>query len=107
MNNPKMSSGDIKTKDELAHGDHVDVELSEKSDILDGPDILNDAFDGENREHDEGLWESAKSHPWACLWAFIMCFTIVSIIPLLGFIPGFRVLNRVNSHLQRTKADAC
>ena len=23
------------------------------------------------------LWEAAKTHPMACFWAFLMCFTIV------------------------------
>ncbi|KAF7118667.1 hypothetical protein CNMCM5793_008205 [Aspergillus hiratsukae] len=45
--------------------------------ILVNPDLLNEAVDGENREHEMGLWQSVKSHPWACLWAFTMCFTIV------------------------------
>jgi SP family general alpha glucoside:H+ symporter-like MFS transporter len=38
----------------------------------------NNAVDAENREHEMGMWEAAKTYPWACLWAFIMCFTIVS-----------------------------
>jgi hypothetical protein len=25
-----------------------------------------------------GTWESFKAYPWACFWAFLMCFTIVS-----------------------------
>lgn len=78
-----MSSDDNKTKDELHQGDLVDVHESEKADILDSPDLLNEAFDGENREHEEGVWQSAKNHPWACLWAFLMCFTIVSQVPLI------------------------
>lgn len=48
------------------------------SGVVINPDLMNDAVDGENREHEEGLWAAVKSHPWACLWAFIMCFTIVS-----------------------------
>ena len=48
------------------------------SEVLTNANLMNDAFDGENREHEQGLWESAKNHPWACFWAFIMCFTIVS-----------------------------
>jgi SP family general alpha glucoside:H+ symporter-like MFS transporter len=61
-----------------------EVEKSEKADILHSEvlankDLMNDAFDGENREHEMGVWEAAKSHPWACLWAFTMCFTIVSL----------------------------
>jgi SP family general alpha glucoside:H+ symporter-like MFS transporter len=70
-----MSS--IKEKDE--HGS-VEVQHNEVhgSEILVNKDLMNDAFDGENQEHEEGVWASAKAHPWACFWAFIMCFTIVS-----------------------------
>ena len=67
-------------KPELHHGDHVDS-LKEKdalhSEVLVNQDLLNDAFNGENHEHEEGVWAAAKGHPMACLWAFIMCFTIV------------------------------
>lgn len=50
----------------------------QQSETLKNSDLMNDAFDGEIREHELGVWASAKLHPWACLWAFIMCFTIVS-----------------------------
>ncbi len=43
-------------------------------------DLLADAFKAENVEHEMGLWEAAKTHPLACFWAFIMAFTIVSIV---------------------------
>lgn len=61
--------------------DHVDRKSSvvDGAVVLDDVDLLDDAYAGENREHEEGMWASVKSHPWACLWAFIMCFTIVSI----------------------------
>ncbi|CAI7640547.1 unnamed protein product [Penicillium glandicola] len=49
----------------------------EQSEVLVNSDIMNDAFDGENREHEMSTWLAIKSHPWACLWAFTMCFTIV------------------------------
>ncbi|KAK2740267.1 maltose permease [Colletotrichum kahawae] len=58
--------------DHAAH--HVDVANSK---VLADSDLMNDAFDGENQEHQQGLWEAVKSHPKACFWAFIMCFTIV------------------------------
>ena len=70
-----MSKVDV--KDEV-EGRHVDI-LSSDVKVLDNADLLNEAFDGENEEHGESLWSSAKAHPWACLWAFIMCFTIVSL----------------------------
>ncbi|KAH8671714.1 maltose permease [Xylariales sp. PMI_506] len=45
--------------------------------VLKNAELFNDAVDGENREHQMGVWEAAKTHPWACFWSFIMCFTIV------------------------------
>lgn len=48
------------------------------SKVLANSELMNDAFDGENREHEESLWSAAKRHPWVCFWAFTMCFTIVS-----------------------------
>lgn len=47
--------------------------------------LMKDALEGENREHQMGMWAAAKSHPRACLWAFIMCFTVVSLLPLVDF----------------------
>ncbi|KAK6856609.1 hypothetical protein PG995_006796 [Apiospora arundinis] len=62
------------TKEGL-HSDHnVDILHAE---VLASDVLMNDAFDGENHEHSQGLWQSVKSHPMACMWAFIMCFTIV------------------------------
>jgi SP family general alpha glucoside:H+ symporter-like MFS transporter len=70
-----MSSGIENTPDsESLQGEKHNVLHSEKGS---SPDIMDDAFDGENREHEMGVWEAAKSHPWACFWAFVMCFTIV------------------------------
>jgi SP family general alpha glucoside:H+ symporter-like MFS transporter len=71
-----MSSG-IKAKDEVHDGEQVDAQNPE---VLVNPDLMGDAVDGENREHEMGVWEAVKSHPWACLWAFIMCFTIVGLL---------------------------
>lgn len=45
--------------------------------VLGDSDLMNEAFHGENTEHEQGAWESAKNHPMACIWAFIFCFTIV------------------------------
>lgn len=72
---PKMAS-DLDKSDEV-HGEKAAVEQAE---VLVKSDLMNDAFDGENREHDMTTWEAMKSHPWACLWAFTMCFTIVSFL---------------------------
>ena len=72
-----MSSPDItKPKDESHKGDEADIFNSK---VLVNPDLMGDAVDAENREHEMGMWAAVKSHPWACLWVFIMCFTIVSL----------------------------
>ncbi|KAJ5506301.1 Major facilitator superfamily domain general substrate transporter [Penicillium expansum] len=67
-----MSSG-LDKSDEV-HGEKAAIEQSE---VLVKSDLMTDAFDGENREHEMTTWAAMKSHPWACLWAFTMCFTIV------------------------------
>lgn len=80
-----MSSGTAEPKQELHHKEvedfgsngEKDVGFHKTDDFVD-PNILNDAYLGENREHEMGSWEAAKKHPMACLWAFIFCFTIVS-----------------------------
>lgn len=72
VNQPK---GDLHQRAFEKHdGDDKHVE------VLANPELMNDAFDGENREHEMGVWEAAKSHPWACFWAFIFCFTIVCLL---------------------------
>lgn len=50
------------------------------SEALVNTELMSDAVDGENREHEMGVWEAIRGHPWACFWAFIMCFTIVSVV---------------------------
>ncbi|KAF2109781.1 putative hexose carrier protein [Lophiotrema nucula] len=45
--------------------------------ILVNKELLNEAYHAENLEHEQGVWDAVKSHPKACFWAFIMCFTIV------------------------------
>ena len=61
--------------DGQGHVGHVDVAHSK---VLNDELTMNDAFEGENAEHEQTLWSAAKTHPKACFWAFIMCFTIVS-----------------------------
>lgn len=62
---------------------HVDSELQHEkglhhqTEILGDKDLMTNAFEAENREHEQGLWEAAKDHPMACFWAFTFCFTIV------------------------------
>ena len=88
-----MSSGIVDSKDgfdkELheSKNDHDGVEFKEleeekidrRSSVLVDKDLMTDAMHGENREHQMGVWEAVKLYPMACMWAFIMCFTIVSL----------------------------
>lgn len=68
-----MSSGE--KQDDLHLGAaHIDA----PTEVLGNKDLISDAIEGEIQEHEMGVWEAVKTHPWACLWAFIMCFTIVS-----------------------------
>lgn len=88
-------SGDNKSTplDSASDREVEKVEIQQTEKILDDADLLNDAFEGENKEHEMGVWEAAKKHPWACLWAFTMCFTIVSNILfslLFGFFLGLQ-----------------
>ncbi|KAJ5928322.1 hypothetical protein N7466_007278 [Penicillium verhagenii] len=72
-----MSAGSFDQKSEIepkAEAQQIDVLHAE---VLGNADLLKDAFEAENREHEMGVWENVKAHPWACLWAFTMCFTIV------------------------------
>lgn len=79
-----MSSAVEETKTEGAVGVKTEiqpnVDHSEKLDhheVLTNKDLMNEAIERENEEHEMGVWEAAKSHPKACIWAFIFCFTIV------------------------------
>lgn len=72
----------------------------EQSEVLVNKDLMKDAFDGENREHEMTTWAAMKSHPWACLWAFTMCFTIVSLC-YFSISPAFQVhLPRISRSYQ-------
>ena len=78
-----MSSGNVEPKHDATKVDLVDTELLQEknihgSEVLVNQDLMISAFDGENREHEETLWQAVKENPMACFWAFIMCFTIVS-----------------------------
>lgn len=77
MASEKVAHDSVHSDDNLktVQAEHVD---GLKIEALTNPDILNDAYDGENREHAQGMWDEVKAHPKACLWAFCMCFTIVS-----------------------------
>lgn len=77
-----MSTAITEPKDELHH--RVAPVDTHQSGVQINSDLMNDAVDGENREHSMGMWEAAKSHPWACFWAFTMSFTIVSLLPRIS-----------------------
>lgn len=74
----KVSSVIIEPNGKSQQVDHVDVRAS---DVLVNPDLMSDAVEGENREHEESMWASVKSRPWVFLWVSIMYFTIVSPFP--------------------------
>ena len=70
-NYDEKSAGDVMRQKSIG-GQHTEV--------LENKDLMNDAQNAEAREHEMGLWEAVKDHPMACFWAFIFCFTIVSVI---------------------------
>lgn len=49
-----------------------------QQEALTDKELMNASYGAETREHEMGVWEAVKSHPMACFWAFIFCFTIVS-----------------------------
>lgn len=104
-----MSSPDVEPKKEVHHDDQPVVEdtgdlKQEKGvlhqEVLGDQELMNEAFHGENAEHEQGLWESAKNHPMACIWAFIFCFTIVS-LPLPPIVPA-HVAQSVTTNRRRS-----
>lgn len=59
----------------------VDVQaLKEKdtlhSEVLVDKNLMSNAFEGENAEHKETVWQAAKTHKMACLWAFVSYLTL-------------------------------
>ena len=96
-----MASSPIDQKNEAHNVEKTDMQdLEEKnvhlqSEILVNPELMHDAFDGENREHAMGTWEAVKTHPMACFWAFIFSFTIVS--PTIRYISYLTVMPRLIS----------
>ncbi|OSS43334.1 hypothetical protein B5807_12036 [Epicoccum nigrum] len=59
----------------------LDPELNEQGVILketlDDKDLLEASYEAETRENEMGVLEAVKTHPWACFWATVFCFTIV------------------------------
>ena len=67
------------TQVDMVDDNHIHSEKRiHDSEVLVNKDLLNEAYHAENLEHEQGVWDAVKSHPKACFWAFIMCFTIVS-----------------------------
>lgn len=83
-------SGLAEPKHDAPHGVGADekqlhnVELYESNE---SKKHTTNAEDAENREHDMTLWQAVKTHPAACFWAFVFCFTIVRLIA-----PSFAVI---------------
>lgn len=75
-------SGFAEPKHDAAHFDNVSQEVDEKGlhqhEVLSDKELLTDAANAENREHEMTLLGAVKDHPMACFWAFVFCFTIVS-----------------------------
>ncbi|ORY09151.1 maltose permease [Clohesyomyces aquaticus] len=76
-----MSTGiDEKMDPTRAHSVEAD-ELQKRnvhqSEILVDAQLMTNAYEAENREHEMGVCDVVKTHPMACFWAFIFCFTIV------------------------------
>lgn len=72
----KTSTPSIEPKGEERRVSYGHVEVS-RSEVLANLDLMNQAIEGENREHQMGIWAAVKAYPMACLWSFMMCFTIV------------------------------
>lgn len=62
--------------------------ITQQSEILVDKELMTDAQNAENREHEMTLWEAVKDHPMACFWAFIFCFTIVSPSAIRAYYTG-------------------
>jgi SP family general alpha glucoside:H+ symporter-like MFS transporter len=74
-------SGLAETKHNATHIDAVGDDIREKdyqAEVLEDKDLMTDAQNAENREHDMTMLEAVKNYPMACFWAFVFCFTIVS-----------------------------
>lgn len=73
---PAKMSGSINEK-------KFDPELNEQGvahhETLSDKELLQASYEAETRENEMGVWEAVKDHPMACFWAFIFCFTIVSV----------------------------
>ncbi|QSZ36403.1 hypothetical protein DSL72_006280 [Monilinia vaccinii-corymbosi] len=83
------------------------------AEVLVNQDLMANAFDGENREHEMGMWEAIKLYPMGCFWAFTFCFTIVmesfdmflngNFVALPAFQNRYGVLQEDGTHAIETK----
>ena len=69
-------------KHDATHVDKVGDDIREKdyhhqAEVLDDKDLMTDAQNAENRDHEMTMFQAIKDHPMACFWAFVFCFTIV------------------------------
>lgn len=78
-----------------------DPELNEQGvahhEALDDKDLLQASYEAETRENEMGVLEAVKTHPMACFWAFVFCFTIVGYLSpeLMATANGYRSWNRL------------
>jgi SP family general alpha glucoside:H+ symporter-like MFS transporter len=76
-------SGFTEPKYDATHNNGLEHGHNEKhttgAEVFENKDLMTDAENAENREHEMTLWQAVKDHPAACFWAFIFCFTIVSL----------------------------
>ncbi|KAF2024251.1 hypothetical protein EK21DRAFT_117987 [Setomelanomma holmii] len=77
-----IRSPDPDAKHDAIDRDNIDSEVTQKAahgspEILSDKELMNNAYEAENREHENGLWEAVMDHPMACFWAFVFCLTIV------------------------------
>jgi len=47
------------------------------TELFEDKELMTDAQNAENREHEMTLLQAVMDHPAACFWAFVFCFTIV------------------------------
>jgi len=69
------------------HRDHVaeygfdNEKNTYHTELFEGKELMTDAQNAENREHEMTLLQAVIDHPAACFWAFVFCFTIVRKYP--------------------------
>ncbi len=87
-------SSEQEGKDELKNGHFKHVEAIDGGDDVQGVTMIkSEAVNQESLEHDMSIREAVRMYPMACFWAFVMAFTIVSLVDsscsLFGDFPSF------------------